>query len=64
MNTERTMNKENIEQFDFITEKDKLQSEIKDKLLVFLSKCGDSKVQFSINPKYASGVGSRNFRMK
>ncbi len=46
------MNKENVEQFDFLKEKDKLQREIKDKLLEFISKCGTNKVEFEINPRY------------
>ena len=51
------------EQFDFFTERDKLQKEIEEKVTAFLLRCGDSKLSFQINPRYIQNTGSRKWRL-
>ena len=57
------MTEKKIEQFDFFDEKDKLQKDIKDKVLAFLTKCGNNKIEFHIEPIYIRGRGVHNLKL-
>lgn len=50
-------------QFDFFVEKDKLQKDIKEKVLAFLLKCGNNKIEFQIEPRYIQGAGSHEHKL-